>query len=446
LGETAGLDVIEHATPPRWIGNKKGERMTPQDVRDLRRLMEYEGARNGPPLGFPKFPDLPAGRYTDPRFFELEKQHVWRKSWLLAGHIDEIPEAGCYKLWETSGQPVVIIHSRSGAINAFYNTCSHRGAPVVQDTKGKRARFSCKYHGWTYDDEGKLVSIRDPRDFVDLDFSCRSLRAVRCERFGNLIFVNFDAGAPTLKDWIGSIAGEWEEFRFDRLRLVDHYVLDLESNWKIAMEANMEVYHVKSIHPATVDLLLDSDKNVNTLYPFGHGRMVAPSREAVGAAKPYLSGTPEIDIPTVGEIARTCTQSYGMFPNWVSPLGSYGFPVLLFWPNGLNKCKLEVWWFGADWGVGQKSANWEGYISAFNGVLKEDTEFGKWIQKSVESYGFKGVPLSYQEMRIYYWHQSADKLIGPQNVPPELRVEPVIGEEWIHPNEPRLDLVRMAAE
>ena len=246
--------------------------MNQQEIRDLRKLMDYEGSRNGPPIGFPKFPHLPAGRYNDVRFQELEKQHVWRKSWLLAGHIDEIPEPGCYKLWETSGQPVVIIHSRSGAINAFYNTCSHRGAPVVQEASGKRARLSCKYHGWTYDDEGKLVSVRDPRDFVDLDFSCRSLRSVRCERFGNLIFVNFDADAPALKEWLGSIAGEWDEFRFDQVRLVDHYVWDLNSNWKIAMEANMEVYHVKSIHPATVDLLLDSDKNVNTIYPYGHGR------------------------------------------------------------------------------------------------------------------------------------------------------------------------------
>ena len=415
------------------------------EISNLRRLMAYEGARNAPPPDFPKFPDLPAGRYNDQRFFELEKQHIWRKSWLLAGHIDEIPEPGCYKLWETAGQPVVLIHSRSGAVNAFYNTCSHRGAPVVQEAAGKRSRLVCKYHGWTYDDEGKLVSVRDPRDFVDLDFSCRSLRKVKCERLGNLLFVNFDPNAPSLKEWLGPVAKEWEEFQFDKLRLVDRYVWDLESNWKIAMEANMEVYHVKSIHPSSVDLLLDSSKNVNTLYPYGHGRMVAPAREQEGP-KSTLSGLPEVDIPTVGEIARTCTLSYGMFPNWVSPLGSYGFPVLLFWPNGLNRCRMEVWWFGADWGTGKRSANWDGYIAAFNDVLKEDTEFGKWIQKSVESYGFKGVPLSYQEARIYYWHQSADRMIGRENVPPELRVEPVIGEEWVYPNEPRLALSPLAAE
>jgi hypothetical protein len=76
--------------------------------------------------------------------------------------------------------------------------------------------------------------------------------------------------------------------------------------------------------------------------------------------------------------------------------------------------------------------------SELGAVLQEDTQFGDWIQKSMQSYGFKGVPLSYQEMRIYHWNQSADRMIGIENIPPELRVAQVIGEEWIYPNDPRL--------
>ncbi|MGB1438628.1 MAG: Rieske 2Fe-2S domain-containing protein, partial [Luminiphilus sp.] len=107
--------------------------MTPEYIQTLRRLMEFEASRNEPPAGFPALPDIPAGRYTDTRFYELERQYIWRKSWLLAAHIDEIPEPGCYMLWDNAGQPVVIVHADTGAINAFYNTCSHRGAPVVTD-------------------------------------------------------------------------------------------------------------------------------------------------------------------------------------------------------------------------------------------------------------------------------------------------------------------------
>ena len=97
----------------------------------------------------------------------------------------------------------MITHASNGDINAFYNTCSHRGAPVVTEKRGKSIRLTCPYHGWSYDHHGQLKGIRDPEDFKDFDMSCRSLVTVRCERFGNLIFVNFDQDAPSLLDWLG---------------------------------------------------------------------------------------------------------------------------------------------------------------------------------------------------------------------------------------------------
>jgi phenylpropionate dioxygenase-like ring-hydroxylating dioxygenase large terminal subunit len=412
--------------------------MKAEEIQTLRQLMEYEASRNAPPDGFPHLPDLPGGRYTDLRFYELEKQHIWRKTWLLAGHIDEVPEPGCFRLWENAGQPVVIIHADSGEINAFYNTCSHRGAPVVTDPSGKRARLVCRYHGWTYNHDGELLAVRDPQDFVDLDFSCRGLQKIRCERFGNLIFVNFDSNAPTLRDWLGAIADEWEEFQFDRCRLAARHSFELKCNWKIAMEANTEVYHVKSIHAKTVSPMLDDRRNVNTLYPNGHGRMIAPNR--TGGVRPDRVNVPQIE--TVGEIARTCTQSYGIFPNWVSPLSHVALPPLLFWPTGIDTCLFETWTFAPDWGDGPKPDMWtvnDG--ESLSPVLIEDTEFGQWIQKSVQSYGFKGVPLSYQEARIYHWNQFADQMIGIDNIPEELRVAQVIGDEWIYPNDPRRELL-----
>ncbi len=72
-------------------------------------------------------------------------------------------------------------------------------------------------------------------------------------------------------------------------------------------------------------------------------------------------------------------------------------------------------------------------------VLLEDTQFGEAIQKSMESSGFQGVPLSYQEARIYHWNQWADRVIGTENIPQELQVAQVLGEEWLVPNEPRLE-------
>ena len=401
-----------------------------EDTQAIRAQISYETDRKGPPEGFPQFPDLPGKRYTDQRFYDLEKQHLWRKAWLFAGHMDEIPEPGCFKLWETVGQPVVIVHTRGGEVRAYYNTCRHRGAPLVREATGKADRFTCGYHGWTYNQAGELIGLRDKRDFVDLDFSCRSLYPVRLERLGKFLFANFDPDARPLTQELAPLLPQWEQFQFERLRFVHKDSFSLDCNWKIAMESNMEVYHVRSIHPQTVSPMLDHRGNVNTLYPGGHGRMIAPLKvhnHTETAA--IVDDRP--DIETVGEIPRTCIVSFNIVPNLVSPMNEKGLPIFAFWPTSINTTRLELWWFGEDWGAGPKPSSWDTYIDYFNAIVAEDTQFGNGIQQGVESYAFGGVPLSYQEARLYHWHQAVDEIIGSEHIPPELRVAPVIEPGWI---------------
>ena len=412
--------------------------MKQQDIDNLRLLMEFEAERETPPSGFPSLPDLPAGRYTDQRFYDLEKQHIWRKTWLFVGHIDQVPEPGSFMLWDNTGEPLVVVHDDDGMINTFYNTCRHRGAPVVTEPEGKKIRLTCIYHGWTYDLKGNLVSVRDPEDFRDLDFSCRGLKPVRTEMLGNLIFINFDESAQSLLEWLGPVADEFVEFQFENCRLVGHQAFDLECNWKIAMEANT------GIHPVTVAPMIDDRRNVNSFYRNGHGRMVAPNKIVIDEREDDRTQFPEIE--TVGEIGRTCTQSYGIFPNWVSPLSHRALPPLLFWPTSINTTRFEVWTFCKDWGGGPMPEAYKNMWTSpddtdLSEVLKEDTTFGPWIQKSMESSGFQGVPLSYQEARIYHWNQWADRVIGIDNIPKELRVAQVIDDEWLAPNEPRLNQI-----
>ena len=274
-----------------------------------------------------------------------------------------------------------------------------------------------------------------------MDFATFNLPEARVGVWGGFVFVNFDENAPSLIDWLGPVADDWREFQFDKCRLAARHVFDLNCNWKVAMEANMEVYHIRNIHPTSVGLMIDDRQNVNTLYAHGHARMVCPSRDTGPGPLATRSGVPHLaEIETVGEIGRTCTQSYNLFPNWVSPLSQYSIPPLLFWPNGIDKCRFETWTVAPDWGDGQAPDLW----TVNNGerlcdVLLEDTEFGVWIQKSMNSGGFRGVPLSYQEARIYHWNQEADRMIGLENIPEELRVKQVLGENWVYPNDPRLD-------
>lgn len=423
--------------------------MDQAEVAALKAMMEWEGQRNAPPAGFPALPDLPAARYTSPEYFALEQAHIFRKSWLFAAHIDEIPEPGCFMRWDNAGEPLIIVHGMDGEVRAFYNTCRHRGAPVVTVDRGKSPRLMCGYHNWTYKTDGTLVGVPETRDFANLDLTCRSLISVRCERFGNVIFVNFDDNAVPLLDWLGPLADEWTEFGFDRVRLAARHSFDLNCNWKVAMEANMEVYHVPFIHPDTVAPLVDSKRNFNTLYPHGHARMLAPpppqtNREHVRA----IDSPPEWQqIDTVGELGRTCTQSYTLFPNWVSPLSSYFIPPLVFWPTSLTTTRLELVTMALDWGDGPAPDLWTvPDATQRNGrqmspIILEDTQFGEAIQRSMESSGFRSVPLSYQEARIYFFHQNCDAMIGAERIPAELRVEPVLDQAWVWPRDPRREAV-----
>ncbi|MBJ7415468.1 MAG: hypothetical protein JHC88_08450 [Niveispirillum sp.] len=161
-----------------------------------------------------------------------------------------------------------------------------------------------------------------------------------------------------------------------------------------------------------------------TLWPGGHSRMVTPNRRP-GWQDPGTKGLP--DIPTVGEIPRTANVSINVYPNIVVPPAPTGMPFIVFWPIDIRRMYIEVCWFSPDWGDGPRPDIWETRISNFDRILEEDTQFADSIQKSVESGGFTGISLNYQERRIYHWHEELDRRIGDA-VPEHLRVAQVLGK------------------
>ena len=104
-----------------------------------------------------------------------------------------------------------------------------------------------------------------------------------------------------------------------------------------------------------------------------------------------------------------------------------GFPILLFWPIDIRTTRFDVVWIGASYEGDERPSMWTPFIELFDSVLKEDTQFLSGIQSSVESPAFTGIPLSYQERRIYHVHEEIDRVIGPERIPDHLRVEPLLG-------------------
>ena len=385
-----------------------------------------ERERKAPPASFPRLPDIPAARYTDAAFFELEREALMKRGWVYAGHVDELPETGSFFVRRQSGSPVLVVRGEDRQIRAFYNTCRHRGAPVARTDAGCAARnsFSCGYHGWTYRLDGSLASVPDSRDFAGLDLSCRGLVPVRCGQLGNFIFLCEDAEAESLEDFLEPVARYFRHLPLDELRLVHRRVIELDGNYKVVLENFLEAYHFRLLHQQTTHRIFDATGTSVHLWHHGHSMMLTPNRRA-GWVDPGTIGMPEMASATT--IERDHNPSYSVFPNLILPIAPTGIPCVAIWPLGLGRTQMEVLWFAPDWGGGQRDPLWDTRIANFDRIVDEDVSFVAPIQESIRSPGFKGVPLSYQERRIYHWHEELDRRIGVERVPANLRVQPVLG-------------------
>jgi nitrite reductase/ring-hydroxylating ferredoxin subunit len=381
-----------------------------------------ERARRAPPPSFPTLPDLPAGRYTDPEFFALEREALFKRGWVYAGHADQLAEIGSYFVGRQGGAPILVVRGEDRAIRAFYNTCRHRGAPVARADSGRAEHsFTCGYHGWTYRLDGSLASVTDVRDFAGLDTSCRSLVPVRCALLGNFIFVCEDAETEPLETFLEPVARYFRHLPLQELRLVDRRTVELDGNYKVVLENFLEAYHFRLLHQQTTHRIFDAAGTSVHLWRHGHSMMLTPNRRA-DWVDPGTIGMPEMATATT--IERDYNPSYNVFPNLILPIAASGIPCVAIWPIGIARTSMEVIWFAPDWGGGPRDPLWEKRIANFDRIVDEDVSFVAPIQESINSPGFKGVPLSYQERRIYHWHEELDRRIGVDRIAPRLRVAP----------------------
>ncbi|MEE2704024.1 MAG: aromatic ring-hydroxylating dioxygenase subunit alpha [Myxococcota bacterium] len=395
----------------------------------IRRQIDYEWQRTELPSDFPSLPPIPVGRYTDPGFFALEREHVWQKSWLLAGRDEDFAGPGSFRTFDRTGSPLLLVRGGDDVLRGFFNTCQHRGAPVVRDACGTAKRLRCQYHSWTYDLDGTLIQVPDRRDFGELDESQRALKPVRCEVYDGWVFVNEDLGARPLREWLGPIASEWSPLRGAELRGHGTRCERVPANWKIVSDAFLETYHLKTIHPQTVSKLLDHRGAAMGLFPHGHSRMVTPKwPEAI--AQQRENPIPLPLIPDLDQVFSDTNPAYSVFPNLITPLDTIGFPFILFWPIDAGTTDVEWTFYGPRSETPEQEKIWEMFIQVFDGVMNEDFMNLAPMQRSISSGALESIPLSYQERRIYHLHEEIDRIIGPAKIPETLRVPPRLEPFW----------------
>ena len=195
---------------------------------------------------------VPSGSYTDPDQWRAEMELVFKRVPLMLAFTAEMPNPGDYKAMEAVGLPILISRAKDGTVRAFLNVCSHRGAPVASEGHGNCPRFTCKYHGWTYGQDGKLIGVAEASTFGEVNKPERGLRQLPCEERAGMIFVCLTPNAPMdLDHFYRGMLEDYEAMDFGKWTYLGNRVIE-GANWKIAFDGYLEGYHFSSLHPETI--------------------------------------------------------------------------------------------------------------------------------------------------------------------------------------------------
>lgn len=399
-------------------------------VERVKRQATDESTRTTYPAGFPELPPVPAARYGNVDFAALERDFVFGRSWLMVAHLDELPNRGDFRLLDQIDEPVVLVRETDDTVRAFYNTCKHRGAALVSEPCGNTGRrLTCPYHSWVYGLDGSLVGYPEAHNFNGLDKECLSLTQIRCETWGPLVFINLDGDAVPLNEYLGPIADDLSELGAvrDRLRLVAHPSLDVPVNWKIPVDANIETYHVNTVHRQTAAKVLDQMSTGIQLLRNGHSRMFIAAHQGTSTAG--LAPFPPI-FDGVGDLPDSGTFSYHVFPNLSIVFSGRGFLFFITnWPTGPSSSSYHIHFCSSLPPDDDDSVKLNEDFTAINqSVLLEDLSVLPGMQVSIDAGALTSVQLGYQERRIYHLHETIDHVIGAKRVPDDLRVAPILGD------------------
>lgn len=207
--------------------------------------------------------DIDFARFTSPEFFQKEAESMWPRTWQWACREEHIAEPGDYYVYEVVGKSILITRTEDNEIKAFYNACLHRGTKLKPaNSEGFTHELACPFHGWSWKLDGTLKHLPCAWDFPHVDQEKFALPQVRVGTWGGFVFINMDPDAPSLEEYLGPLPAHAKAAAMENRYIAMHVEKELPCNWKTAMEAFMESYHLVATHPQ----LLIANGDINTQY------------------------------------------------------------------------------------------------------------------------------------------------------------------------------------
>ena len=245
--------------------------------------------------------------YTSEAQLARERQVLFRGEPLLLGLSCELPGPGTYLATSDSGVPILAVRTRAGELRAFIAICRHRGAQVVDDGAGTHpGRFSCPYHGWTYDEAGRLIGQPCEEGFAGLARDTLGLTALPIAERHGLIFVRPSAGEPIdLDPHLGGAERELAPLGLEHYRRFARREIERAMNWKLVIDTFLEAYHVSSLHARSLGPAIFGAPAAWDAFGRG-GRLVAARRSIADARR-----QPESDW----NLYEHSVVLYQLFPN-----------------------------------------------------------------------------------------------------------------------------------
>jgi phenylpropionate dioxygenase-like ring-hydroxylating dioxygenase large terminal subunit len=193
--------------------------------------------------------DVDVSFFLDAELFAREHRKLFRETPLVACLSSDIAEPGSYQIFDDVGAPIVVMRGKDGRVRAFLNVCPHRGARVIRDDCGKANRFTCRFHGWTFDTTGKAVGIPEEGQFCARIEDRKRLVSCPAEERHGLVFVQATPNSTLdLDAHLGEFGVELEKLGLGRATRVLDDTVQVRSNWKYTIDTYFENYHLPSLH------------------------------------------------------------------------------------------------------------------------------------------------------------------------------------------------------